>query len=174
MIERLVKRFNVTATPVHSPMLASTTLVPMDHADSKPDATEFRSIAGTINFIANSTRPDCAYVAKELCRNLSNPSNADMRAAKRAAQYLYTTRYDGFTFDRRCSNQPTGYADADFANQLSNRRSTTGRIVMLYVSAIVWSLRQQKTVTLSTAEAKYYALRDSGRDLVWVWQLMNV
>jgi hypothetical protein len=113
-----------------------------------------------------------AYAAKELCRNLSNPSQKDMKAAKRVAQYLYTTRFDGLTFDRRCSAEPVGYADADFANQLSNRRSTTGRLILMYGSAVCWSSRQQRTVALSTAEAEYYALGDLGRDVVWFRQLM--
>ena len=75
--------------------------------------------------------------------------------------------------DVRCHSQPIGYAEADFANQISNRRSTTGRKVMLYGSAIVWSSRQQKTVALSTTEAVYYSLEDLGRDIVWVRQLMS-
>ena len=95
-----------------------------------------------------------------------------MRAAKRCAQYMYTTRYDGVTYDRRMSHEPIAYCDADFANQLSNRRSTTGRVIMLYGAAIIWSSRQQCTVALSTAEAEYYALGDLGRDIVWVRRLM--
>ena len=87
--------------------------------------------------------------------------------AKRVVQYLYTTRYDGLTFDRRSCSTPIGYADADFANQLSNRRSTTGKAILLYGSAVVWSSRQQRTVALSTAEAEYYALCDLGRDIRW-------
>jgi hypothetical protein len=111
--------------------------------------------------------PRITGLRKELCRNLSNPSHADMRAAKRVVQYLYTTRYDGLTFDRRSCSTPIGYADADFANQLSDRRSTTGKAILLYGSADVWSSRQQRTVALSTAEAEYYALCDLGRDIRW-------
>ena len=65
-----------------------------------------------------------------------------MRAAKRAVLYLHTTRFDGLTFNCRMSHVPQGYADADFANQLSNRRSTSGRIIMLFGAAVMWSSRQ--------------------------------
>ena len=139
---------------------------------NQPNHTDYRSIVGTISFIAGSARPECSYVAKELARNLSNPTADHMRAAKRCAQYMYTTRYDGVTYDQRMSHEPIAYCDADFANQLSNRRSTTGRVIMLYGAAIVWSSRQQRTVALSTAEAEYYALGDLGRDIVWVRRLM--
>ena len=114
-------------------MLAHTTLEPHDQADTKPDPSEYRSITGTINYMGSAgCRPDVAFIAKELCRNLSNPSHQHMRAAKRCVQYLYCTRYDGLMYDRRMSATPQAYADADFANQLSNRRSTSGRAILLY------------------------------------------
>ena len=117
-------------------------------------------------------RPDVAFIAKELCRNLSNPSHMHMRAAKRCVQYLYHTRYDGLTYDRRMSGTPQAYADADFANQLSNRRSTSGRAIMLYGAVVMWSSRQQRTVALSTAEAETSSLLDLGRDIVWLRRLL--
>ena len=156
MIERLVERFNVCKHAVHTPMVAGKTLEPSDAAKDKPDATEYRSITGTISFIAGSARPDCAYIAKELARNLSNPSAEHMRAAKRCAQYLYTTRYDGVTYDRRMSHQPIAYCDADFANQITNRRSTSGKAIMLYGAAVLWSSRQQPTVALQSRYAKVH------------------
>jgi hypothetical protein len=127
----------------------------------------------TINYIAGSCRPDISFAAKELCRNLSNPSHADFKAAKRVAQYLYTTRNEGLNFDNRRSPTPVRFADADFANQLSNRRSTTGRVIMWYGSAVCWASKQQRTVALSTAEAEYYALGDLARDVVWFRQLAS-
>ena len=120
----------------------------------------------------NGCRPDIAYVTKELSRNLSNPSHAHMKAAKRAVQYLYTTRYHGVTYDRRMNRVPQAYADADFANQLSNRRSTSGCVIMWHGAAIMWSSRQQRTVALSTAEAEINALTDLGRDIVWFRRLL--
>ena len=71
------------------------------------------------------------------------------------------------------SHEPIAYCDADFANQLSNRRSTTGRVIMLYGAAVIWSSRQQRTVAMSTSEAEYYALGDVGRDIVWVRRLLS-
>ena len=67
---------------------------------------------------------------------------------------------------------PQAYADADFANQLSNRRSTSGRFIMLYGAAVMWASRQQHTVALSTAEAETSSLLDVGRDVVWLRRLL--
>jgi hypothetical protein len=174
MIERLAQRFRVSTAPVWTPMLAHTTLEPNDDADTKPDHHEYRSIVGSLNYMSShGCRPDVAFVSKELSRNLSNPSHGHMRAAKRAASYLYTTRYDGLNFDRRMSHVPQGFADADFANQLSNRRSTSGRVIMLYGAAVMWSARQQRSVALSTAEAEIASLTDLGKDIVWLRRLLT-
>ena len=95
-----------------------------------------------------------------------------MRAAKRCVQYLYDTRHEGLNYDRRKNHSPQGYADADFANQLSNRRSTSGRVIMMYGAAIMWSSRQQRTVALSTAEAEINSLLELGKDVIWLRRIL--
>ena len=122
---------------------------------------------------SHGCRPDVAFIAKELSRNLSNPPHGHMRAAKRAVQYLHTTRYDGLNYDRRMSHVPQGYADADFANQLSNRRSTSGRVIMLNGASVMWASRQQRTVALATAEAEVTSLTDLGKGIVWLRRLLT-
>jgi hypothetical protein len=49
---------------------------PTSSGNATRDATitDYRSITGTIAFIAGSARPECSYVAKELARNLSAPT----------------------------------------------------------------------------------------------------
>jgi hypothetical protein len=44
---------------------------------------------------------------------------------------------------------------------------------MLYGAAIAWSSRQQRAVALSTAEAEYVALAETGRDVVWIRRLLS-
>ena len=96
-----------------------------------------------------------------------------MRAAKRCVQYLYTTRHKGLNFDRRKNQSPQAFADADFANQLYNRRSTSGRVIIMYGAALMWSSRQQHTVALSTSEAEIMSLLEVGKDVIWLRRLMH-
>ncbi len=49
-----------------------------------------------------------------------------------------------------------GYADADWGNG-ETRRSTTGMMARYNKGLIYWKSKMQKTVSLSTAEAEYYA-----------------
>ena len=44
---------------------------------------------------------------------------------------------------------------------------------MLDGAALMWSSRQQRCVSLSTAEAEYVALSEAGRDVLWLRQLLS-
>jgi ribonuclease HI len=61
-----------------------------------------------------------------------------------------------------------GYSDADWAGNVSTRRSTTGYIVMLNGRAIAWRSHLQLTVALSTMEAEYMALTEAIKELKWL------
>ena len=125
-------------------------------------------------YIQSSTRPDISFAVKELSRYLSNPSWAHMHAADRLLHYLHTTRAVGLTYDARVSDDLSSFSDADWAGQLDNRRSTSGRVHMLSGAAVMWSSRQQRCVSLSSAEAEYVALSEAGRDVIWLRRLLAV
>jgi hypothetical protein len=173
MIETLMKRFSLTPTHVSSPMAHDAKITDLDDANLKPDHTEYRSLCGALNYICTSTRPDCSYAIHQLCRKLSNPSFADLRAARRVLQYLHSTRHDGLTYDARMSDAACAYTDADYANQIDNRRSVSGRCIMLHGAAIMWSSKQQSVVALSTAESEYIAASDAAKDCLWMRKLLR-
>lgn len=51
-----------------------------------------------------------------------------------------------------------GYSDADWANDVDNRHSTTGNIFIMNGGPICWLSQKQSIVAQSTAEAEYVAL----------------
>jgi hypothetical protein len=144
-----------------------------DNAESKPDPSMYRSKVGSCMYIQTSTRPDIGFAVKELSRYLSNPSWAHMRAADRLLCYLHTTRHVGLVYDARVSDDLTSFSDADWAGQLDNRRSTSGRVHMMNGAAVMWTSRQQRCVSLSSAEAEYVALSEAGRDVMWLRRLLS-
>ena len=123
-------------------------------------------------YIASTTRPDCSYSVHQLCRKLSNPSFADLRAARRVLHYLHTTRHDGLFYDSRLVSDLQAYTDADYAYQLDNRRSVSGRVMMLHGAAVMWTSKQQPVVALSTAESEYIAAADAAKDCLWLRKLL--
>ena len=66
-----------------------------------------------------------------------------------------------------------GYFDADWANDLDNRHSTTGNVFTMSGGAICWLSQKQATVTLPTAEAEYIALGSATQEAIWLHQLLT-
>ena len=77
-------------------------------------------------------------IAKELCRTMSSPSVEDLTAVKRLCRFLkglpiFVQRIDF------CDLSPTivrAYADSDWAGCRKTRKSTSGGVLMLGMTAV--------------------------------------
>ena len=67
----------------------------------------------------------------------------------------------------------TGYVDADWANDLGDRKSTSGYVFKLAGGAISWSSKKQLSVALSSTEAEYIAGAHAAKELVWLRHLLG-
>ena len=65
------------------------------------------------------------------------------------------------------------YSDADWAGDIDDRRSTTGFVVRLGDSSVIWNTKKQKTISLSSAEAEYMALSSVTQEIKWVTQFLR-
>jgi hypothetical protein len=139
--------------------------------DALADAKEYASIVGGLMFAACVTRPDIMCAVGQLSQFLNNPSTNHLLAAKRVLRYLKGTLTLGIVY-RPPPMRLAGYSDADWAGDISTRRSTTGYVVMLNNGAIAWRSQRQPTVALSTMEAEYMALTEATKELKWVRQLL--
>ncbi|XP_070013875.1 uncharacterized protein [Nicotiana sylvestris] len=66
-----------------------------------------------------------------------------------------------------------GYADADYAGYLVDRKSTSGMAHLLGACLISWGTRKQNSVALSIAEAKYVAAASCCAQLLWIKQQLE-
>jgi hypothetical protein len=95
---------------------------------------------------------------------------------KHVLGYLQTTKDYGLVLESpRAIDQTTihAYADASFANDTINRKSTTGYVIMLDESPIFYRTKGQTIVTLSTTEAEYVAATSCVQDIVYYKQLLH-
>ncbi|KAG5870629.1 hypothetical protein JTB14_023084 [Gonioctena quinquepunctata] len=58
--------------------------------------------------------------------------------------------------------------DADFAGDLTTRRSTTGYLSIIAGAPVTWSSHLQKCVSRSTTESEYIAASDAAQEISWL------
>jgi hypothetical protein len=139
------------------------------------DHSIFRSIIGGLSYAANMTRIDIAYAVSALSRYLATPTKQHLTAAKRILRYLagtvdYAMEFKPKDDDKIHSYPIVAYTDASHANDLTDRKSTTGTIIKLFGNTICWQSKKQKCVALHSTEAEYYALSQSVSEALWIRQ----
>ena len=65
------------------------------------------------------------------------------------------------------------FADSSYADNIDNRRSTTGYCIRMGRNTILWSSYLQRSVARSTSEAEYMALSDCAQELIWIRRFMD-
>ncbi len=117
-------------------------------------ATLHRATAARANYLALD-RPEISYCAKELCRRMSAPRQADLQGLRRLCRFLLGCPRLVYHFKWQSPSQPLRvHCDTDFAGCVLTRRSTSGGCPAVGGHLIKhWSVTQ-KTVTLSSGEAE--------------------
>jgi hypothetical protein len=154
---------------------------PVDHIYFQEDEDEItpaarypiREAIGALSYLTNATRPDLAVAVNNVARNVTKPTKKLWKATQRIIKYLSTTPDLGLRFEPNSNLEVIGYADADFAGDKSDRRSTTGWLFKLGVNTVSWKTSKQKTVTLSTTEAEYTAAAEATREAIRLDDLLQ-
>jgi hypothetical protein len=156
----MVEKYNqVNAKPVSNPCVEGQFLVKSDKDDPHMQNRSYRSLVGSLLYVATGTRPDVAFAVCQLSRCLEHPTEAHWNAAIRVLRYLKATASYGICYGSKSGNiELTAYCDADWASNKDNRRSTSGVLVMLNKSPVIFKSKLQQSVALSTAGAEYIAL----------------
>ena len=95
-----------------------------------------------------------SFAAKELCRRMAAPREADLAALRRLARYLVGAPRQVYMFNLQDERPLDVFADTDWAGCSATRRSTSGGCAMRGGHLIKhWSCTQ-KVVTLSSGEAE--------------------
>ena len=93
-------------------------------------------------------------------------------AVKRIFRYLKRTTNYGLLYKAEVSTDCVGFSDADWAGDLSDRKSTSGFVFLSAEGAVLWGSKKKSCVALSTAEAEYVALSLATQESTWLSNLM--
>ena len=130
------------------------------------------ALVGSLNYIAQTTRPDIAYAVGVLGRHTTAPTSEHWKAALHVLSYLYTTRSRGITYHRATDPKSpffvSGCCDSDYGGDPATRKSTTGYSFQGAGGAVTWSSKLQPTVAASTTEAEYMAAAAAAKEGLWL------
>jgi len=96
-----------------------------------------------------------------------------LKAAFHLLRYLKTDPTLGIFMSYDQSYNVRVYCDSDWAACPDSRKSVSGYIVLLGNSPLSWKSKKQETISLSSAEAEYRALRKVAGELVWLNRLLE-
>ncbi|KAL5565053.1 hypothetical protein UlMin_028217 [Ulmus minor] len=117
------------ARSLPTPMVSSLKLTSLE-GDPVPNATNYRSIVGGLQYVT-ITRPEIAYSVNKVCRFMQNPLDLHWKAVKRILRYLKGTSEEGILLRRLETLNLMSFCDANWGNDLCDRRSTTGYCIYL-------------------------------------------
>ncbi|CAA0829662.1 cysteine-rich RLK (RECEPTOR-like protein kinase) 8 [Striga hermonthica] len=133
----------------------------------------YATAIGSLMYAMVCTQPDIAHAVGVVSRFMSNPGVMHWEAVKWILRYLRGTKDQALVFGRGTLTL-SGFVDADFAgSDLDKRRSTTGYVFTYGGTTVSWISKLQKIVTLSTTEAKYVAVTEAAKELVWLQNFLN-
>jgi len=176
----VIERFGQTdAHPCDTPMVAGLQLrrpdpstPPSSEVSAWVDRTPFRTLVGSLNYIAVATRPDIAFAVGRLAAFLDCYRPEHWSAGIRVLRYLKGTRSLCLTLGGTSSIRLIGYSDSDYANCVDTSRSIGGYCFSLSSGAISWSSKKQRVVADSSCYAEYIALHEASHETTFLRQLL--
>ncbi|KAH0815732.1 hypothetical protein GEV33_007059 [Tenebrio molitor] len=174
--ENVVQRFRMEhANSVKIPADQHHQMDPEMHTngDKETDNKLYRQIIGSLMYLSLGTRPDITYAVNKASQFLENPRKIHWKAAKRIVKYLKGTINHGLYFPVKQEGHVYAFSDADYAGDVTSRKSTTGIVVKLGTAIIAWKSTRQKIVALSTTEAEYVAACQTVKELIWLKLLLS-
>ncbi|XP_035226092.1 secreted RxLR effector protein 161-like [Stegodyphus dumicola] len=143
--------------------------------EAKPLSSEipYRSVVGSLLYLAMGTRPDIAYAVSLMSRKLNNPTEIDWEIVQTTLRYLCSTIGHGIVYSNEDDRSLMLFSDAYNISCAETRRSRIGVISFYGGGAITWRSKLQEAISHSTTEAEFMAAADATKDLIWLKSLFN-
>ncbi|XP_047326407.1 uncharacterized mitochondrial protein AtMg00810-like [Impatiens glandulifera] len=133
----LISRVDITDTKVVNTPFDSTKHLAATDGTPLSDETLYRQLVGSIIYLT-VTRPYVAYAFHIVSQFMSSPRTNHFSVALRILQYIRGTLFHELYFAHSSHLELQAYSDAGWADDPTDRRSTTGYCLFLGTSLISW------------------------------------
>jgi hypothetical protein len=163
------------STPMEHGAEVSSADCPVTDEDKRAvDGKKYMELVGSLQYIAQGTRPDIAHATSRLATVLNNPGQVQYNMGLRVVRYLKSTRDYGLMLGGLGGNVTlSGMTDSGYATCPTTRRSVSGYAFSLGHGAVSWSSRKQDIVATSTCEAEYVAMSNAAKEALWLRQVLS-
>ncbi|KAA0057298.1 putative mitochondrial protein [Cucumis melo var. makuwa] len=135
----LINRSGITdSTTSSTPLDPNVRLTPFDGVPFE-NPTLYRQLVGSLIYLT-VTRPDIAHVVHIVSQFMVAPRTIHFTAVLRILRYIKGTLGHGLQFSSQSSLVLSGFSDADWAGDPTDRRSTTGYCFYLELLWLRWFL----------------------------------
>jgi hypothetical protein len=149
-----------------------------DQPDTSIDITQYQSGVGSLQYLADKTRPDIARAATLLAEHSKRPTKKSVAALNHVLRYLKGTMEKGIKYNR-CKEPaselrlPICFSDSNWGDvHTDKRKSVSGYVFMLAGGPVSWKSRKQTCIATSSNEAEYVAASEAAKQAVWIRRLM--
>ncbi|KAL0349656.1 UNVERIFIED_CONTAM: Retrovirus-related Pol polyprotein from transposon TNT 1-94 [Sesamum radiatum] len=132
----------------------------------------YSQIIGSLQYLANGTRPDISFSVSKLARYTSCPDKTHWGALDRVLRYLKGTVSLAIHYGRFPAVLE-GYSDASWIAKNSGSNGCSGYVFTLGGGAVSWKSAKQTLITRSTFEAELCALDTTGTEAEWLFGLLS-
>lgn len=143
-----------------------------EYPDQAPtDKGRYQRLIGKLIYLSH-TRPNIAYAVSVVSQFMHNASEDHMDAVTQILRYLKSSPGKGFMFSKNSHLRINGYTNANWAGNISDRRSTSGYFMFVGGNLVTWRSKKQKVVALSSAEAEFHGMAKGLCELLWIKRLL--
>jgi hypothetical protein len=128
-----------------------------DEGDLVKDTTMYKCIVGSLIYMT-ITRPNLNYAVRMVNQFMQTPGKPHLDAMRCILRYIKHTLQCGIFYEAKSQLQIHGYINANWASNVSDKRSTNGFMFPFGSGAVSWNSNKQPKVALSSMEAKYIGI----------------
>ena len=157
--------------PADTPM-NSTKKIGTEENSAPVEKGRYQRLVGRLIYLSH-TRPDIGFSLSVVSQFMNNPTEEHMEAVNRILRYLKMTPGKGLLYKKNDKRTIEVFLDADWAGDLTDRRSTSGYCSYVWGNLVTWRSKKQPVVLMSSAEVEFRVVALGICEGIWIQRLLK-